>query len=255
MAKLRLRNIINKIPLLDGWRLTALAWCCNHGSEFFGHSYNVTKIVAPSARPFLNGDKPAIFSVYHGRIVGLLHILKDRRKLSILISQSRDGEIIARALHEMGFSITRGSPGRGAVQGAMQTIKAAKSNQYPVVVVDGPRGPIYEIKTGIIKMAELTGLPIIPFTCASRSHWHFWGWDKFMGPLWGTPHAFIYGEPIFVPAGIADEDIEVLRVKLSETMQHLDRQAHRYWQSCQGWDSVWWPAEGKLAGLFRSWRH
>ncbi len=246
MAKFRLRNLINKVPLLDGWRLSILAWICNYGSDFFGRSYNVTKIIAPAARSYLDGEKAAIFAVYHGRIVGLLHILADRRKLAVLISQSRDGEIIARALLDLGFSVTRGSPGRGAVQGGLQTVKAAQANRYPIVVVDGPRGPLYEVKNGVIKLAALTGLPIIPFTCAARSHWVFWGWDKFMGPLWGTPHVYLYGEPMHIPADSSDSEIEFLRQKLSDTMQRMTEHADQYWRLCQDWQSIWVPAESAV---------
>jgi hypothetical protein len=230
MAKFRLRNLINKNLTLDGWRLSFLAWFCNHGSDFFGRSFTVTKIISPGSREYLEGDKPAIFAVYHGRIIGLLHVMTNRKIVSILISQSRDGEIISRALTELGFSTTRGSTKRGAVQGAMQTVKAAKANQYPVVVVDGPRGPIWEIKSGILKMAELTGIPIIPYTCSARTFTTFGGWDKFMGSNWGSPEVFLYGEPIFVPEGSTDEELKVLYDHLDEKMQSLREQADTYYK-------------------------
>jgi lysophospholipid acyltransferase (LPLAT)-like uncharacterized protein len=222
------RNIVNKIPYLDGLRLSTLSTICEHGMHFFGNSYSTTKVVAKGARKYIDGDEPAVFAVCHGRLVGLLHIMRDRSKLSILISQSRDGEIATRSLMAVGFRITRGSSARGAVQGALQTIKAAKTRQYPIVVIDGPRGPRQEAKAGAVKMSQLTGYPIIPFTCNTKQRLFGWGWDRFLTPPWGTEQVLFYGEPMFVPESATAEELEYLRQALETNIKALDRKAKAY---------------------------
>lgn len=230
MAKFRLRNLINRSLYLDGLRLSFLAKFCEHGYTFFVRSYAMQKIIAAGARAYASGNKPAIFAIYHQRIAGLPGVLADCRRLSVLISQSRDGEIIARALSALGYAITRGSSKRGAVQGSLQTIEAAAAGLCPVIVVDGPRGPLYEVKPGIIRLAQLTGLPIVPFVFSARSSWLFWGWDKFVGPLWGSPLLCIFGDPIVVPAECTGVEREKYKLQLDRNLTHLRIQADAYWR-------------------------
>lgn len=236
--KLRFRHIAVRIPFLDKLRLATLAGICNHGSSFFDRSYSITRFIAPGAREYLESGKPAIFGFYHGRMVGLLQLAKPRKRLTVLVSLSRDGEMIARALGEMGFSLARGSPKKGAVEGALQLIKATECGQHLAVNVDGPMGPIYDIKPGIVRIAELSGVPIIPFVCSSRTSYWFWGWDRFMGPHWATPIAYMLGNPIFVQKDCGEAQREEYRVRLDEELTHLRQMADEYFDMDGGVDDA-----------------
>jgi lysophospholipid acyltransferase (LPLAT)-like uncharacterized protein len=229
MAKFRLRHLMEKVPFLDGLRLSFLAGFCQHGSDMLDKSYPVTKLVPDSARNYLAGDKPALFASYHGRMFGMLQLVQRREQISILISDSRDGEIISRALTNLGFTINRGSSKRGAVKGGIQVVKSALSGRHQVLMVDGPRGPIYDVKSGIIRLAAMTGLPIIPFVCSGKYYVQMWGWDKFIAPDWGSPVVYMYGEPIFVAKGANAEEIERARTKLERKMSRLRTLADEYW--------------------------
>jgi len=226
----RLRDLFLRFPALDGLRLSILAWICDHGTSFFDRSYNIVRVAAPGAREFVSADgsgKPAIFALYHGRMVGLLG-LKPRKRLTILISQSRDGEIIARACVGLGFSIARGSAARGGVHGASELVKASKAGQNLAFTVDGPRGPIYEVKSGIIRLAELTGLPIVPFVCRARGADWMKSWDRFMAPKWGTPILYLFGDPLQVPPGADNQARDELRFKLERRMKALRETADQF---------------------------
>ena len=219
-------------PALDTIRLDMLTWFSQHGMNMLASSYKLTRLISPGARDYVSSTEfkqPAIYAVYHGRMVGLLG-LHPRKRLTILISDSRDGEIATRALLAIGFSVARGSIKRKAVQGAKALVDAAKAGQSIAFMVDGPRGPIYEIKPGIIRLAELTQLPIIPFVCRSRSSWWFPSWDKFMGSLWATPMVFMFGDPIHVPAGSTASDREELLSQLRSRMTWMREHAERYWK-------------------------
>lgn len=219
------------IPALDTLRLNVFTWFSHHGTNWMDGSYKITHVVSPNARDYVSGEgikKPAIFAVYHGRMVGLLG-LHPRRKLTILISESRDGEIITRACQAIGFSIARGSIKRKAVQGAKALVDAARQGQSIAFMVDGPRGPRYEVKPGLIRLAELTKLPIIPFVCRSRSNWWFPSWDRFMGPLWGTPMLYLFGDPIHVPGGSSEAERQKLSADLEGQLGALREHAERFW--------------------------
>lgn len=228
----RLRNLFLKYPALDAFRLNLLGGICTHGMRFFDSSYKVIKIASKGARPFISDRKspsPAIFAVYHGRMVGLLGI-DPREKVTILISQSRDGEIVARAVKGIGFSVARGSPAHGAMRAAKEMVKAAESGQSLAFMVDGPRGPRYSVKPSIIRLAEMTGLPIVPFVNYARSKWWFGSWDRFMGPLWSTPIVYVFGDPIYVPADLTNAQKEEKRAELESSMADLRSRAESYFQ-------------------------
>lgn len=231
LPKIRFRNLAAHIPLLDRLRLDFLSWFCNHGSAFMGDSYQIIRLFAPGAREHVKEGKPAIFALHHGRMVGLLDILPARHKLTVLVSQSRDGEIIGRAITNLGFTVARGSPGRGAVEGGRQLVKASQSGQYLALMVDGPRGPALSVKAGILRIARMTGLPIIPFVCTARSAWRMWGWDKFMAPCWGGPIIYVYGTPITVPSDASAAENESLRLKLEDELLRLKAVAGNYWKA------------------------
>lgn len=208
-----------------------LEYVCSDGTNFFGDSYRVTKIFAPGAAKLLQegpSRQPLIWSFYHGRMVGALD-LKPRKRLTILMSPSRDGEMIARAGARLGFSIARGSSKQGAVRGGLELMDAIKKGQDLVFMVDGPRGPRFEVKAGVIRMAEMTQVPILPFVCSARSCWWMPSWDRFCAPWWSTPLVFIIGEPLYVPKDASDELQEELRQELQKRMEQIRIAADNFW--------------------------
>jgi lysophospholipid acyltransferase (LPLAT)-like uncharacterized protein len=227
---MKLKQIIGSIPWLDEFRTETLASICAAGATFFDRSFAVTKFISPAAYEYLDSDKPAIFALYHGRLIGMLQIVEHREKLTALISRSRDGEFLARMAEKMGYGVARGSPAYKAVEGAKQLIDAARAGQSLVMAVDGPRGPIYEPKEGVIRMAELTGLPLLPFVCKGKKNHFFSGWDKMMGCYFGSPITYIIGDPIFVPSKLTDEERENYRQQLAASMHQLRENVDKYWQ-------------------------
>lgn len=227
---MKLKQIIGNVPWLDELRTEILASVCAAGATFFDRSFAITKFISPAAREYLHFDKPAIFALYHGRLIGMLQIVEQREKLTALISRSRDGEFLARMAHKMGYRVARGSPAYKAIEGAKQLIDAAKTGQSLVMAVDGPRGPIYEPKIGIIRMAELTGLPLLPFVCKGKKNHFFSGWDKMMGCYFGSPITYMIGDPIFVPNKNTEAERENYRQQLAASMHSMREKLDKYWQ-------------------------
>jgi len=97
-------------------------------------------------------------------------------------------------------------------------------------VVDGPRGPAGKVNPSIIRLAQLTGLPIVPFICYARSKWWFNSWDRFMGPLWSTPILYLFDEPVHVDPELREGEQLALASRLQEIMEGLNKQAKSFWQ-------------------------
>ena len=226
----RLKSFFASIPVLDEFRTSALAGVCTAGINFFDRGYPITKVMTAAARKFLEDNTPAIFAIYHGRMIGMLHIVENRSKITILISRSRDGEMIARIAENIGYSVARGSPAFKAVEGALQLIQAARSGQSLMLTVDGPRGPVYRVKPGVIRIAEMTGLPLLPFFCNfEKSHSMKKSWDLITGGYYGSPMFYMIGDPIHVPQNVSDEDRELLRQRVESEMDQLRERAEEYW--------------------------
>lgn len=231
MKKLGLRGIYANNPRLDEFRTSFLAGLCTSIFNFFDRGYPLTKVMTPAARKIIEDNVPAILAIFHGRMIGMLHIGEDRSRITILISRSRDGEMIARIAENIGFSVARGSPAFKAVEGALQMVAAARAGQSLMLTVDGPRGPVYTVKPGVIRIAEITGLPLLPFYCGFRTEGR-WdkSWDKITGGYYGSPMLYMIGDPLYVPSGCSAEEQESLRQKLEEQMNFLRVRSEEFWK-------------------------
>ncbi|MGD9849866.1 MAG: lysophospholipid acyltransferase family protein [Nitrospirales bacterium] len=107
-----------------------------------------------------------IIAFWHGRQV-MMPLAYRGACASILISQHRDGELIARIMKSFGFGAIRGSTTRGGVRAVRQLIREGQNGGDLVVTPDGPKGPACQVQQGVLYVAKMTGFPIVPLTFAS----------------------------------------------------------------------------------------
>lgn len=152
------------------------------------------------------------------------HIRKHR--VVAMISQHRDGELVARLVEKLGFDTVRGSSTRGGSAAAMQMIDRIRAGQIGAMICDGPRGPIYKMKPGAAYIAIQAGAATIPAIFAARSAWTFRSWDKFTVPKPFTRVFLLYGEPIPHPGNDADPEqfTQTLEDALNELMEKAENQ-------------------------------
>ena len=178
-------------------------------------------------------NKPAIYALWHGCQYGLVAIKgKDRKNtLNILISQSNDGEIIAKAVKWMGFSTIRGSHKRGGTNALREILKALKNGQTLAYTVDGPKGPIYKVKPGIIKIAQMSQVPIIPFVPYARPFFEVKSWDKYQLPFLFSKAVFAFGDPIYIPRDLDENQLENSRLHLENELYRINELAKEAYYS------------------------
>lgn len=188
----------------------------------FDKSAKITKINEPA-----NIDKPKIFASWHGRQYCFLQ-LQPREKLNVLISQSNDGEIVTKVLKKLGFSVIRGSASRGGMKAVKKMLEALEDGGNIAFTVDGPRGPIYEVKMGIVKLAQKSGAPIIPVVPATGTKLVVRkSWDKYNLPLFFSDIKYYFGEPVYVDKDCTDDEQENIRMKLEMTMKKMTFEADK----------------------------
>jgi lysophospholipid acyltransferase (LPLAT)-like uncharacterized protein len=131
---------------------------------------------------------------------------------TVLISQSKDGDLMSRGATSLGYRAVRGSSTRGAVGGLVALMKAAREGYSTIFTVDGPKGPARVVKPGVIRVAQKTGRPIVPYgVVADRKYMFEKAWNKVYVPYPGSRVVYALGEPMFV-APDDDQELACLRL-------------------------------------------
>lgn len=160
---------------------------------------------------------------WHGRIL-MFPFLYPGKALHILVSQHRDGEIIANILCRFGFHLVRGSSSRGGHDAMREMMRLLRADLDLGIAADGPRGPAEVLKPGAAQLARLSGKAVIPITFSASKSLRFTSWDKFMFPLPFSRGVFVVGEPLRCEKG---DDVEQFRQMIENALKDATRQADR----------------------------
>lgn len=137
---------------------------------------------------------------------------------SVLVSRSKDGDLIAETMRLSRIGAVRGSSSRGGVAALIELIGTLKSGLDIGITPDGPKGPAREVKDGVLFLARSLKAPIVPITNAlSRRVEVAKAWDRFQLPLPFGRAVVVYGEPIEV------SESDDLAAKAAELKAALDR--------------------------------
>ncbi len=167
-------------------------------------------------------EKRLIYAFWHGKMVLLIHHLQNQ-DITILVSQSQDGEFLSRILKSFGHRIIRGSSKRHAIRGTLELIKRMDEGFNIALAADGPQGPIYKVKAGIVYIAQKTGAYICPLTAAAKPAKIFpRAWDKFLLPLPFSKGVLIFGKPYTIHS---EADIDEECWSLTEKLNTITRTA------------------------------
>lgn len=152
----------------------------------------------------IDENKNYVCGMWHNKLLASLLCLKKIKKKAGLASPSKDGELIAVPLKKMGFTMVRGSSGRDSAKSLAKIIRLVKNEGYSLgTPLDGPKGPIYKVKPGMIYTAQKTGVPLILVGGAYSKKWTFEkAWDKFQLPKPFSKVVCVIGKPIHVPEDI-----------------------------------------------------
>ena len=104
------------------------------------------------------------------------------RQAAVLTSASRDGAMLASVMRRFGLEAVRGSSSRRGAQAMIECRRLLKKNYYIGITPDGPRGPVYEMQPGVVQLARLCAVPIVPITVEYEKSWRLKSWDHFFIP-------------------------------------------------------------------------
>ncbi len=166
-----------------------------------------------------NGEK-TIVPFWHQRFFGVLGYAKKFSIFSpsVMISQSRDGELIAQVAMRLGFRPVRGSSSRGGKEALASMTQDLIQNLCAAHAVDGPQGPKGQVKAGIIRMAQVSRAALFPLYISIDRAWILNSWDRFLIPKPFSRILVRWDNPIFVPEEMDSETFEATRLKLEDQM-------------------------------------
>lgn len=169
--------------------------------------------------PHHKKNKNVIYAFWHSRILLSVYFFKNK-KINVLVSINKDGEYIAKLIHKFGFTTTRGSSSRGGLKALVILKNVLKAGYDVAITPDGPRGPRQQVQMGIIQLAKITGIPIVPFSFDASRKKVLNSWDNFIIPAPFSKGVFVWGEPVIVSK---DADKRTLGSKKEELEKELNR--------------------------------
>lgn len=205
-------------PLLPRRRLmelagTGLLWLLGWSWRFQLHGQ-------AGFQTFRERGEPVIFLFWHSRILPLAHLHRNEGVV-VLISEHRDGELIARLVQRRGFLTVRGSSTRGGARALRGMLRALRSGSDLAVTPDGPKGPPRHLKPGVLLAAQRSGAPLIPVAAGARRAWRLNSWDRFLVP-WPLARIEVrYGAPIHVDRKLDEEGLQHLARQVEEELNRL----------------------------------
>ena len=172
---------------------------------------------------------PVIFTWWHNRMLGVIvaHIRYyrklvrsgERKGTVALISRNRDARLISNVVARFGIAGVRGSSTSGGAAALLGLIKCINDSLDVHVMPDGPRGPCYNLGSGVVFLSQKTGAPILPIHMEFSHCVRFKSWDRFMVPLPFSRIDLTFGKLEYVAPTATEEEFEAERLRLEKLMQ------------------------------------
>lgn len=200
-----------------GWRVTVVGALATLLFKLLGHTWRVRFTGRDRFLALRAAGTPVIMAVWHGELIGFIWSCRGRGTVG-MVSESKDGEIITRVSHGVGFTHVRGSSSRGGARALLGAVRALQEGHEVALTPDGPRGPAEVFQPGAIAAAQRTGAPIVPFRVRASRAWRFNdSWDRFFLPKPFARVTVAVGEPVFIAAD-TEESMEALCARLAQAM-------------------------------------
>lgn len=159
-----------------------------------------------------------IYACWHQNLIGtMLSHSTGEERYTMVVSESKDGELVAVTCEKFGHKPVRGSSTRGGKKAVIEIVKKLKSGLPGAITVDGPKGPSKIVKPGIVEIAKLAKVPIVPLSAYATNYWTFTkSWDQFRVPKPFTKIIIVIGEPIVVDENISRDDFDSMLVHVAQ---------------------------------------
>ena len=203
-------------------------------------TYRVRILDPENESDILHSMNSIIYASWHQRFFPGITFFSKRKPIAIMISQSRDGEYISHIVDMLGWFPVRGSSSRGGSE-ALGKLKELASSGYKIGhIVDGPKGPFGVVKSGLLRIAQVAGIPIVPTITSAQNKWILKSWDRFMVPKPFSRVIIRFGDAIYVAPELNEDQMEKKRLLVEQRLKEL-----------YGDTDLIWTQPGRIREIFR----
>lgn len=175
---------------------------------------------------FWDEGKPFILALWHNRLLIMPKSWsRQDKKFHMLISQHRDGLLVAQIVENQGLHTIAGSSNKGGASALKRMVSALKAGEYVGITPDGPRGPRMRASDGVIAVARLSGVPVIPAAYGVSRRRVLGSWDRFVLALPFGRGVFVWGDPIDVPRDGDQVALGISRQKIEDALTAVTNEA------------------------------
>lgn len=216
------KNLMNRVslylvPALAYW-LIRIIWA----------TLRVTRVNDGGYRRLSNEGSQVLLAFWHGRLILAPYAYLGKTGFTVLVSEHRDGELVARWARRFGIRSVRGSTTKGWFGGLKGLLQTARSGGDIAITPDGPKGPRGKAQMGVVQLARTTGLPVVPMTFGASRAKRFRSWDAFTLPYPFARCVFVYGEPVRVGKDADESAMEAARVRIERELNRITDLADGY---------------------------
>lgn len=166
-----------------------------------------------------------VAGAWHRNAIFLFYFFRTLGPRGVMISRSKDGDIVAHVARRFGYTTMRGSSSKGGARALQQMIAYMKETHEKRLCgtpVDGPRGPARIVKKGMLAVAKEAGVLFVPIACSGTRVLTFHkAWDKTMIPLPFSKMVIDFGEPLRVASDADDAEMEILRLRTEQVLNDM----------------------------------
>jgi lysophospholipid acyltransferase (LPLAT)-like uncharacterized protein len=222
-------------PKKANWKkkllVIVLSFVLRKAIEFIHWSCPLVKFfIHPETQKIIRDPKGQfIIALWHNRLFYTVYSLNCKvasygHDVLAIISDSDDAEFIALSTEAWGAYCVRGSSTRKGFSAMKKILKVVKHHFHPLITPDGPLGPVYKVKDGLVILAKLTGLPIVCMCYDAEKKWILKSWDGFIIPKPFSKVVLEYAEPILIDRDMNIKDAcEMLDEKMKSQVCKLEK--------------------------------
>lgn len=205
----------------------ALCWFAAQYVRFVHATSRWTIVRGDVPDRLLKEGRSFIVAFWHGRLLLMPYAWMRPVPFSMLISQHRDGQLIARTVAYFGIETIAGSTTRGGAGALRALVKALNDGACVGITPDGPNGPYMRASDGIVNVARLAGAPVLPATYAISRRRVLGTWDRFVAPLPFARGVIAWGEPIAVARDLDAAGVDAVRRRIEDALNAVTAEADR----------------------------
>jgi lysophospholipid acyltransferase (LPLAT)-like uncharacterized protein len=210
------------------WKDKVLTWLGLGLMAVIGSSLRINEEGRSDLGPRAKQGYPILWALWHETIFTSVWYHRFKQ-VHVMISASRDGEIISEISHKLGYSPIRGSSSKGGLEAARELVSHVLKGNRAAITPDGPKGPRRKVQQGVVLIARLAHCPVVPFAFEVERGWRLKSWDRFIIPKPFSRAVFVYGNPITIPRKGETDAWYIEKVQIE--LDRITRIAENYFTS------------------------